>query len=225
MSIYLNPRERGEVTRRAAPPRWCQSLAKRAECSRFVHCLALLIRRQRHPGLECRSPRLRFLALTFSTLLSSQGADAHRGGSLNRSRGNLRNFTRSAACRQTRECDRSDRAADIRGGDPAACFRLSHGPPATPPGSRYGARCSMGKTKLPTGTGGVNLTRRARSPRPSDPGDRALSPAQHQPLPVQGVYGSRHCGPVGDPDIVEVGAALGDGAPGLRGARAQSRPE
>jgi hypothetical protein len=41
------------------------------------------------------------LALTFGTLLSSQGADAHRSGPLGLSRGNLLDVTRSVSRCQT----------------------------------------------------------------------------------------------------------------------------
>jgi len=66
------------VTRRAAPPRWHQSLAKRAVCS-IVHFQMLLPAHQTHlPGGGQVCGQAGDLALTFSTLLSSQGAGAHR---------------------------------------------------------------------------------------------------------------------------------------------------
>jgi hypothetical protein len=58
-----------------------------------------VVRSHRDPRVQA-TPHGRGLALTFGTLLSSQGADAHRSGSLDPSSGQLSHFTGQVSARQ-----------------------------------------------------------------------------------------------------------------------------
>lgn len=136
----------GEVTRRAAPPKRYQSLAKRAVCSivHFSYCFRA--RCCADPGADRMRRRGRSLALTFSTLLSSQGAGAHRGGPSSRSRGNLRNITRSVPRRQTWVIPGSHRTAhpSIRRPERSRTWVSGRPPPALLRLAPAGVGCSPG---------------------------------------------------------------------------------
>jgi hypothetical protein len=86
-----------------------------------------------------------FLALTFGTLLSSQGSDAHRLRSLDRSRGNLPNLSGAVLQCQT-VAARPGKSGTVARTRPKKPLSFSQGWPANrAPASRAaGVRCSGG---------------------------------------------------------------------------------
>src|SRR3954452_19353118 len=71
--------------------------------------------RNPHRGTPRRAPMTGFLALTFGTLLSSQGTDAHQSGSLDPSWGN-----RSTLCPQQLRCQSGSAVVTARPGHATA---------------------------------------------------------------------------------------------------------
>ena len=72
----------------------------RADIS-FARCTKGIVHTARRLAPVCRVDEVLLMALTFGTLLSSQGADAHRLALSSRLGGNLANTTRSDSHRQT----------------------------------------------------------------------------------------------------------------------------
>jgi hypothetical protein len=130
--------------------------SRQAVCSSCTKGIRHGIENGRMTGLSPRGRGL--LALTFGTLLSSQGADAHRSKSLDLSRGNSLNVTRLVSRCQTR-----------RLAAPPAPNPLDHGANRGSGGAGGPSR-SVGST----GVRGENHVRRAAgaesNPLPALPG-------------------------------------------------------
>ena len=160
-----------------------------------------------------------YLALTFGTLLSSQGTDAHQSRSRDLSWGNRSTLCPfGLRCQSAvladhlprmrplrRSCERvaPGPAADVASGSPRGVTTLRTVRGDVKSGPETGRQASNDLRAQPAGSAGRDL----------DACNVALALAQHQPSSVQQIRLVRGPFRVVHASVVDVGAALGDRPP------------
>src|SRR3954452_13442694 len=174
--------------------------------------------RNPHRGTPRRAPMTGFLALTFGTLLSSQGTDAHQSGSLDPSWGN-----RSTLCLQRPRCQSGSAAAITLPGHATARVTVLRESPllgrVTRP-DRRGAHTRVRTREALVKS--LPALENSASGGGVDTGQVAPTAAQDEPSPVQQRIRFRDCLRVLDPLVVHVRPALLYRPPRRRPARGQT---